>query len=465
MNSHSHQFPNNIPNHVQSFQAQSVIEQFSLEVENYLQRFPATDCVDIFLHDLNGHLRGKRIDVHQLATLAQGCYFPLSIYAMSLEGQVVETSGLEKFVGEPDQFCIPVLGSLQPNAIHPTTHAQLFLTMQEHDGHDCLLEPRNLLKQILGQLNSQQYYPVMTAELEFYLFKQHSNKETVSQISENQSFDVDALDDNQQILELIKQHAALQGIEIISIVAESSAGQYELNLLHTADILKLADHIMSLKRMIRQLAQQYQLRACFMAKPNLHQAGSGLHFHMSLRDQSQRNVFAAVDPKRDSTELYKVIAGLLELMPASMAILAPNINSFRRFKMGNHVPLEASWGSNNRNVAIRIPCSDIENTRIEYRVAGADANPYLAMSMILIGTMYGLSHELFLVAESDGKPISDQSTFLPNNQLDALMLFQHNAVLKQYLGDAFITLWSSCKQFEYQSIHNQMTVMELQWGI
>lgn len=461
MNSHNHQFRD----HIQSPQIKSVADQFNLEVENYLQRFPETDCVDIFLHDLNGHLRGKRIDVHQLATLVQGCYFPLSIYAMSLEGQVVDTSGLETFIGEPDQLCMPVLGSLQPNAIHPETHAQLFLTMQEHDGQDCLLEPRNLLKRVLQQLNSKHYYPVMTAELEFYLFKQNPDQDPLQKHSENQSFDVDALDHNQHILELIKQHAALQGIDIISIVAESSTGQYELNLLHTDDILKLADQIMSLKRMIRQLAQQHQLRACFMAKPNLHQAGSGLHFHMSLRDQAQRNIFATSDIKQGTFRLHQVIAGLLALMPASMAILAPNINSFRRFKMGNHVPLEVNWGNNNRNVAIRIPCSDVENTRIEYRVAGADANPYLAMCIILIGTVYGLTHELDLMPESEANQSSDQSVFLANNQLEALALFQNNSVLQQYLGHPFMTLWSTCKQFEYQSIHNQMTVMELQWGI
>ena len=217
--------------------------------------------------------------------------------------------------------------------------------------------------------------------------------------------------------------------------------------------------------MIRQLAQQHQLRACFMAKPNLNQAGSGLHFHMSLRDQAQRNIFATSDIKQGTFRLHQVIAGLLALMPASMAILAPNINSFRRFKMGNHVPLEVNWGNNNRNVAIRIPCSDVENTRIEYRVAGADANPYLAMCIILIGTVYGLTHELDLMPESEANRSSDQPVFLANNQLEALALFQNNSMLQQYLGHPFMTLWSTCKQFEYQSIHNQMTVMELQWGI
>lgn len=461
MNSLNHQFQE----HRQGAITAHFSTQFLDEVDQYLQRYPQTSCVDIFLHDLNGHVRGKRIDVNQLANLAQGCYFPLSIYAMSLEGTVVEASGLGKGIGEPDQFCIPVLGTLQANAIDPETHAQLLLTMQENDGRDCLLEPRNLLKNMMLQLHAQHYYPVMTAELEFYLFKQDMEQVAFNQSAENQSFDVDALDENQHILELIKQHAERQGIEIISIVAESAPGQYELNLLHTADLLTLADQIMSLKRMIRQLAQQHQLRACFMAKPSLHQAGSGLHFHMSIRNEMKSNIFADSEDGQGGVALYRVIAGLLELMPASMAILAPNINSFRRFKLGNHVPLEANWGNNNRNVAIRIPCSDLANTRIEYRVAGADANPYLVMCVILIGTLYGLSHEVLLPERADVLDETDPQVFLANNQLDALKLFQQSQVLSNYFTPSFMSLWSTCKQYEYQSIHNQMTQMELQWGI
>ncbi|TCM62801.1 glutamate--putrescine ligase [Acinetobacter calcoaceticus] len=464
----------------------SQAQLFLNEVTTYLQHYPETSDVDIFLHDLNGHIRGKRIDINSLKGLSKGCYFPLSVYAMSLDGKVVEEAGIGKHIGEPDQLCTPILGTLQPSALHPTTHAQLFLSMKEEDGSDCPLEPRNILKKILNQFHQADYFPVMTAELEFFLYKA-TNDDGSQNILPSQCFDLDALDQNQQILEEIKTQAGLQSIEIISIVAESAQGQYELNIQHSRDILKLADQIMALKRIVKQVAQQHQLLASFMAKPSMHQAGSGLHFHMSLLNQQHDNLFSLTPQARLSTTapiaststaeglsvatdqtaplLLKALAGLIELMPASMAILAPNINSFRRFKMGNHVPMEANWGSNNRNVAIRLPCSDQQNKRFEYRVAGADANPYLALSIILIGVWHGIHHDLVLPPPSQLMKLNDQRRFLPNNQLDALQLFKNHPILNQYLGSKFVELWYTCKLSEYQTIHNQITSMELKWGI
>ena len=143
---------------------------FSEEIENYLQRYPNTRHVEICLHDLNGHVRGKRIDIVGLKNIAQGCYFPMSIYAMSLDGEVIEESGLGKSIGEPDYLCKPILGSLQPCALNPESNAQLFLTMKDDNHQDCEVEPRNILKKSLRALHDQNFYPCMAVELEFYLF-------------------------------------------------------------------------------------------------------------------------------------------------------------------------------------------------------------------------------------------------------------------------------------------------------
>lgn len=116
------------------------------EVDEYLSLYPHTQHIDICLHDLNGHIRGKRIDVKSLKNLSNGCYFPLSVYAMSLDGKVIEETGLGKYIGEPDRLCLPILDSLQPSALSPELNAQLYLSMQEEDGSDCRYEPRNILK-------------------------------------------------------------------------------------------------------------------------------------------------------------------------------------------------------------------------------------------------------------------------------------------------------------------------------
>ena len=122
-------------------------QSFLKEVDEYLNLYPQTQHIDICLHDLNGHIRGKRIDVKSLK-ISHGCYFPLSVYAMSLDGKVIEETGLGKYIGEPDRLCLPILGSLQPSALSPELNAQLYLSMQEEDGTDCRYEPRNILKNI-----------------------------------------------------------------------------------------------------------------------------------------------------------------------------------------------------------------------------------------------------------------------------------------------------------------------------
>jgi gamma-glutamylputrescine synthase len=218
---------------------------------------------------------------------------------------------------------------LQPCAIEPETNAQLLLTMKDDRHQECLIEPRNILKRILQQLHEKNYHPCIAAEIEFYLQPLSGEQEVQELIT--QCFDIHLSDTHQQILDEIEAIAKLQNIIITGIISEASSGQYELNLQHTCDLLKLCDQIMLLKRTIKQIAHKHGFRANFLAKPDLLKAGSGMHFHMSLLDQDQNNIFS---PRKDelSQDLLKVISGLLWLMPSSMAILAPNLNSFRRFK-------------------------------------------------------------------------------------------------------------------------------------
>ncbi|RZG76567.1 glutamine synthetase family protein [Acinetobacter sp. WCHAc060025] len=439
------------------------LDDFELEIRQYLEKYPETHFIDICLHDLNGHIRGKRIEVDAVYQLIKGCYFPLSIYAMSLNGQVVEESGFGKYIGEPDCLCLPVLGSLKPCADQPEHHAQLLLTMKSEDGSDCKIEPRNILKKILSTLHQMHYFPVMAGEIEFYLTPSAGNIHHHSQ--QTQCFDVDTPPDFQNVIQQIESTAKSLKIQLTGIVAESASGQFEINIQHSDDILTLCDQILALKRMIRQIALQHGLEASFMAKPCMSQAGSGMHFHMSMLNQWQENLFVLDDQQNPNVLMGKVIAGLIDLMPASMAILAPNINSFRRFQFAHHVPVEANWGFNNRNVAIRIPCADLQNQRLEYRVAGADVNPYLCVATILIGVLHGLHTPLDLPQSVQHRKTINLNQLLARNQLEALQLFEKNPIFKAYLGNDFIQLWCICKTFEYHAVMNKISDTELAWHL
>ncbi|KTS76225.1 glutamine synthetase family protein [Pantoea stewartii] len=445
---------------------------FQQEVKNWLERHPETQYVDILLNDLNGVFRGKRIPVSALARLEKGCYFPASVFAMDILGNTVEEAGLGQSLGEPDNLCLPVHGTLVPSAADPQHIAQLLLTMCNQDGTPFDVEPRNVLNRLWQQLRNRGLFPVVAVELEFYLVDKKRDAEGYIQPPcapgsddrnrQSQVYSLDNLDHFADVLRDIDALARLQGIPADGALAEASPGQFEINLHHTRDVLSACDHAIQLKRLIRQVAENHGMTATFMAKPYEDYSGSGMHVHISMLDAADHNAFAC-DDGSDSPLLKRTLAGMIDLMPASMALLAPNVNAFRRFVPDAYVPLQASWGHNNRTVALRIPCGDLESRRIEYRVAGADANPYLVMATILAGMLHGLDTQLPLPQPVKGNGHEAEGLALPIRQSDALYAFESSYPLQKLLGEKFAKVWFSCKNYELMQFERLITATEIDW--
>nr|WP_208852146.1 glutamine synthetase family protein [Mixta intestinalis] len=445
---------------------------FQNEVKTYLERHPETQYVDILLNDLNGVFRGKRIPVGSLARLEKGCYFPASVFAMDILGNTVEQAGLGQALGEPDNICTPVEGTLVPAASDPIHIAQLLLTMCNQDGTPFDVEPRNVLNSLWQRLRNRGLFPVVAVELEFYLVDKQRDPEGFIQPPctpgsdernvQSQVYSVDNLDHFSQVLGDIDRLARLQGIPTDGALAEASPGQFEINLHHTRNVLSACDHALQLKRLIRQVAENHGMTATFMAKPYEEYAGSGMHVHVSMLDAADHNAFAC-DDGSDSPLLKRALAGMIDLMPASMALLAPNVNAFRRFRPESYVPLRASWGHNNRTVALRIPCGDIDNRRVEYRVAGADANPWLVMAAIFAGILHGLDSPLTLPGPVAGNGHEAEGASLPVRQSEALYEFSRSQALQNLLGERFSFVWHSCKHYELMQFERLITATEIDW--
>ena len=214
-------------------------------------------------------------------------------------------------------------------------------------------------------------------------------------------------------------------------------------------MLDACDDALALKRLVRQMAEKHKMHATFMAKPYEEHAGSGMHIHISMQNNRGENVFADASGE-DSTLLKRALAGMIDLMPASMALLAPNVNSYRRFQPGMYVPTQASWGHNNRTVALRIPCGDRHNHRVEYRVAGADANPYLVMAAIFAAFYTGWI-TIYLQEEVEGNGLEQDGLPFPIRQSDALWEFMQNDHLRERLGERFCHVYHACKMMNYCS--------------
>ena len=445
---------------------------FQIEVKTYLERHPETQYVDLLLNDLNGVFRGKRIPFASLAKAEKGCYFPASVYAMDILGNTVEAAGLGQALGEPDNICLPVSGTLIPSASDPLHLAQVLLTMRHQDGTPFDVEPRNVLNNLWQQLRNRGLFPVVAVELEFYLVDKKRDAEGYIQPPcapgsdernrQSQVYSLDNLDRFAAVLGDIDALAGLQGIPADGALAEASPGQFEINLHHTRNVLSACDHAILLKRLVRQVAEQHQMNATFMAKPYEEYAGSGMHVHISMLDAADHNAFAR-DDGSDSPLLKRALAGMIDLMPASMALLAPNVNAFRRFLPDAFVPLQASWGHNNRTVALRIPCGDLDNHRVEYRVAGADANPYLVVAAILAGILHGIDNQLPLPPPVKGNGHQAAGNPLPIRQSDALVEFEQNYPLQKLLGKRFGFVWHSCKHHELMHFERLITATEIDW--
>lgn len=445
---------------------------FQREVEQYLERHPLTQHVDILLTDLNGSFRGKRIPVSALKRLEKGCYFPSSVFAMDILGNVVEEAGLGQALGEPDNVCMPIPGTLVPSAADPEHIGQLLLTMLDEESTPFDVEPRNVLNNVWQALRRRGLFPVVAVELEFYLIDRQRDSEgylqppcapgTQERNIQTQVYSVDNLNHFANVLSDIDALAQMQHLPADGAVAESSPGQFEINLQHTDNVLRACDDALALKRLVRQVAENHHLHATFMAKPYEEYAGSGMHIHVSMVDGQGKNLFADADGE-DSALLKCALAGMIDLMPASMALLAPNVNAYRRFQPGKYVAHQASWGHNNRTVALRIPCGDPASHRVEYRIAGADANPYLVVATVLAGMLHGLDNDLPLPEPVTGNGLEQEGVPLPIRQSDALYEFEAQTPLKRYLGERFCHVYHTCKSDELLQFERLVTETEIDW--
>ena len=281
------------------------------------------------------------------------------------------------------------------------------------------------------------------------------------------AYSLEDLHDLEHFFGRISAVAEQQGVPAGALVSEYGAGQFEVNLHHVQDALAACDHAILLRRLVRGIAREERLAATFMAKPFRDMDGSGMHVHFSLLDRFGRNVFAPrpapSHPDAYPDTLRHAVGGMLAALPESLALFAPNANSYRRFRPGFFVPIAPNWGPNHRQVALRIPCSDEANVRLEHRVAGADCNPYLAMAAILAAAHDGISRKIEpppMIRE--GAPVSASLATSPRWET-ALTAFDASALWPGYLGAEFCRVYGAARRFEAEAYHAEVPGLDYAW--
>jgi glutamine synthetase len=201
--------------------------------------------------------------------------------------------------------------------------------------------------------------------------------------------------------------------------------------------------------------------ASFMAKPLLESAGNGLHMHISVVDDKGRNIFAGAN--KAHARLFHAIGGLLATMPASMSFWAPSVNSYRRYRGGvSCAPVSLTWGNENRTVAFRIPLAKQGAWRVENRVPGADANPYLAMAVTLAGMLHGIDNKLD-PGKATEQAVVGRGENLPLDMRSALSSTRSNKALADIMGADFIELYCKHRSNETNLFENHINSREYDW--
>ncbi|MNQ47496.1 Gamma-glutamylputrescine synthetase PuuA [compost metagenome] len=442
------------------------------EANEFLAEHPEVQFIDLLIADMNGVVRGKRIDRSNLLKVYEkGINLPASLFALDIQGTTVESSGLGLDIGDADRVCLPIPGTLcmEPWQRRPT--AQLLMTMHEMAGKPFFADPREVLRQVVQRFTDMGLTVCAAFELEFYLIDQENvngrPQPPRSPISGKrpqavQVYSIDDLDEYADCLRDILDGAHIQGIPADAIVKESAPAQFEVNLNHVNDPIAACDYAVLLKRLIKNTAYDHEMDTTFMAKPYPGQAGNGLHVHISLLDKEGRNIFAAENPLENDA-LRHAIGGVLQTLPASMAFLCPNVNSYRRFGSQFYVPNAPSWGLDNRTVALRVPTGNPDALRIEQRVAGADANPYLLMASLLAGVHHGLSQRIEPGEPIEGNSYEQVEQSLPNNLRDALRALDDSEILGRYINPDYIDIFVACKEHELEEFEHSISDLEYNW--
>ena len=445
------------------------LDEFKIFCKNY----PEVKYVDAILSDLSGIIRGKRLPINDAEKLFKsGIQFCYSTFLLDVTGYCPDAVGRGFSDGDPDATYYPVAGSLKKMPWHKDPLAQVLITIQDDSRYSSIIDPRNVLAKVLEKFDDMKLSFKIAFELEFYLFSKRKSilEKPVSAISNEtkrksegtQVYGMRELDEFYDFLEDVNNYCKIQNIPATTASSEFAPAQFEINLNHTEDPLKAADDAALLRRVIKETAIKHEYEASFMSKPLIDQTGSGMHVHLSLYDKDKKNIFAS-SKEEGSEALSFAIGGLQKTTYENFLIFAPNVNSYRRFEPDQFVPVNNSWGPNNRSVAFRIPRSDSYAKRIEHRVSGAEANSYLVLAAILSGIHLGLKNKLKPSKFRKDNACADADPEMPKNIEKSISLFENSVFCKNYFSAEYVNMYADLKRKEFESFNSEISDIEYKW--
>src|SRR5262245_14972403 len=427
------------------------------ELEQWLDHNHVTE-IECLVPDLTGVARGKILPREKF-TEDRGMRLPEVVVAMGVTGEFPEQGRYYDVISPIDRDMHlrpdPATVRIVPWAVDPT--AQVLHDCYDPEGNLIPYAPRSVLRRVCDLFAAEAWSPIVAPELEFYLVARNTDpdmplKPPVGRSgraeTSRQAYSIDAVNEFDPLFEDIYAYCEKMELNVDTLIHEIGAGQMEINFFH-AHPLGLADEVFLFKRTVREAALRHDMYATFMAKPIAGEPGSAMHIHQSIVDKaSGRNIFSNEDGT-PSQAFSWYIGGLQRYIPACMALFAPYVNSYRRLARNTAAPINIQWGTDNRTVGIRSPVSTPAARRIENRVIGADANPYVALAATLACGYLGMRNRIEPSPECKGDAYLGAYE-LPRSLSEALGWLADEKDLHDVLGKEFVTVYSEVKEIEHE---------------
>lgn len=429
------------------------IEETPQAAQDYVagRRLDEVECI---VGDIAGVARGKAMPASKFAH-QERFYLPNSIFLQTITGDWADNpSGA---FTEPDMILTPDFSTATAAPWTADVTLQVIHDVMDQSGNPVPVTPRNVLKRVVDLYRQKGWRPIVAPEMEFFLVARNIDPNqpimppmgrSGRRAAAKQAYSMSAVDEYGKVIDDIYDFAEAQGFEIDGILQEGGAGQVEINLNH-GDPVVLADQIFYFKRLIREAALRHDCFATFMAKPIEGEPGSAMHIHHSVVGiEDGKNIFSDAEG-RETPAFMHFIAGMQKHLPAAVALLAPYVNSYRRYVPDFAAPINLEWGRDNRTTGLRVPISGPEARRIENRLAGMDCNPYLGLAASLACGYLGLIEAENPRAECLGDAYISEDE-LPLTLGDALDLMEESAAMREILGAEFIAVYQAVKRNEYK---------------
>ena len=412
-----------------------------------------THTVILGVGDLNGLMRGKRIPADQWPRICgSGNALAMSLFTMDMTCDVWETPVVGFANGFPDCHIFP----MHPPVAVPWEPgvAMCFARAEGMDHGPLTVDPRQALLRQVERATAIGIDLQVGTELEFYLLDPDTGR---PRDKGNDCYGLARAAELEPVLGPMRRELAEMGIPIEQSNPEYAAGQVEVNIRYDSAMIA-ADRVIMFRSLVKQLAARHGLNATFMAKPFIDESGNGFHLHYSLWSEG-KNIFADAGKLNDRGRHF--LGGMQQRMAEASICGAATVNAYRRRQPLSFCPVNASWGLDNRTVALRVIEGSDSAVRIEKRDAGADCNPYLLMAADIAAGLDGIEGKTEPTAITTGNAYEDDNAPpIPLDLADAISLARNSGWLRDVLGADQHEIWLQQAERELAFFNQQVTPFE-----